>query len=146
MVDSHDRSPVRSERNGDIAIIYASDYLNKLSGERGVARQAEYLEELRGLRVDVREDERRARAFSRVNHAEHDRDADAVDESGVFEVHDERAATRGEGGATFAFDPFAAQLVEIVAGINECDVPAALGAHRRTVVRVNHFLRPPLTV
>ncbi len=34
MVDSHDRSPVRSERNGDIAIIYASDYLNKLTGER----------------------------------------------------------------------------------------------------------------
>ncbi len=34
MVDSHDRSPVRSERNGDIAVIYASDYLNKLSGER----------------------------------------------------------------------------------------------------------------
>ena len=34
MVDSHDRSPVRSERNGDIALIYASDYLNKLSGER----------------------------------------------------------------------------------------------------------------
>jgi anti-anti-sigma regulatory factor len=34
MVDSHDRSPVRSERSGDIAIIFASDYLNKLSGER----------------------------------------------------------------------------------------------------------------
>lgn len=34
MVDSHDRSPVRSQRSGDIAVIYASDYLNKLSGER----------------------------------------------------------------------------------------------------------------
>ena len=34
MADSHDRSPVRSERSGDIAVIYASDYLNKLSGER----------------------------------------------------------------------------------------------------------------
>lgn len=34
MIDSHDRSPVRSERTGDIAVIYASDYLNKLSGER----------------------------------------------------------------------------------------------------------------
>ena len=34
MVDLHDRSPVRSERNGNIAIIFASDYLNKLSGER----------------------------------------------------------------------------------------------------------------
>ena len=34
MVDSHDRSPVRSQRSGDIAVIYASDYLNRLSGER----------------------------------------------------------------------------------------------------------------
>ena len=34
MLDSHNRSPVRSERSGDIAIIFASDYLNKLSGER----------------------------------------------------------------------------------------------------------------
>jgi anti-anti-sigma regulatory factor len=34
MVDSHDRSPVHTERSGDIAVIYASDYLNKLSGER----------------------------------------------------------------------------------------------------------------
>ncbi|HZH30724.1 MAG TPA: STAS domain-containing protein [Pyrinomonadaceae bacterium] len=34
MVDSHDRSPVRSTRTDDIAVIYASDYLNKLSGER----------------------------------------------------------------------------------------------------------------
>jgi len=34
MVDSHDRSPVRSQRSGDVAVIYASDYLNKLSGER----------------------------------------------------------------------------------------------------------------
>ncbi|HEV2799327.1 MAG TPA: STAS domain-containing protein [Pyrinomonadaceae bacterium] len=34
MVESHNRSPVRSARTGDIAVIYASDYLNKLSGER----------------------------------------------------------------------------------------------------------------
>ena len=34
MVDSPDRSPVRSGRSGDIAVVYASDYLNKLSGER----------------------------------------------------------------------------------------------------------------
>ncbi len=34
MVDSSGRSPVRSLRAGDIAVVYASDYLNKLSGER----------------------------------------------------------------------------------------------------------------
>ena len=34
MTESYDRSPVRSTRSGDIAVIYASDYLNKLSGER----------------------------------------------------------------------------------------------------------------
>ena len=27
-------SPVRSERTGDVAVVYAGDYLNKLSGER----------------------------------------------------------------------------------------------------------------
>ncbi|MGI9107030.1 MAG: STAS domain-containing protein [Pyrinomonadaceae bacterium] len=34
MIDSIDRVLVRSERVGDIAIVYAADYLNKLSGKR----------------------------------------------------------------------------------------------------------------
>jgi anti-anti-sigma regulatory factor len=55
MVDSHDRSPVRSERSGDIAVIYASDYLNKLSGER-VEREcrAALAEGCRALVVDFK--------------------------------------------------------------------------------------------
>lgn len=55
MVDSHDRSPVRSERNGDIAIIYASDYLNKLSGERVERECREHLDAgCRALVVDFK--------------------------------------------------------------------------------------------
>jgi anti-anti-sigma factor len=34
MSDSPGEQPVRSERVGDVGVIYAGDYLNKLSGER----------------------------------------------------------------------------------------------------------------
>jgi anti-anti-sigma factor len=34
MAESSGESPVRSERVGRVAVIYAGDYLNKLSGER----------------------------------------------------------------------------------------------------------------
>lgn len=34
MADTDAETPVRTRRAGDTAIIYASDYLNKLSGER----------------------------------------------------------------------------------------------------------------
>jgi anti-anti-sigma regulatory factor len=34
MTEQMGEQPVRSERVGDVAVIYASDYLNKLSGER----------------------------------------------------------------------------------------------------------------
>ena len=34
MAESADGSPVRSERHGEVAIVHAGDYLNKLSGER----------------------------------------------------------------------------------------------------------------
>ena len=34
MADSSILSPVRSRSDGDLAVIYAGDYLNKLSGER----------------------------------------------------------------------------------------------------------------
>lgn len=34
MTEQVGEQPVRSERVGDVAVVYASDYLNKLSGER----------------------------------------------------------------------------------------------------------------
>jgi anti-anti-sigma factor len=34
MAESSTLSPVRSRNDGDLAVIYAGDYLNKLSGER----------------------------------------------------------------------------------------------------------------
>src|ERR687886_2954422 len=34
MADQPGEQPVRSERVGDVAVVYASDYLNKLGGER----------------------------------------------------------------------------------------------------------------
>src|SRR4028118_2215380 len=55
MVDSHDRSPVRSARSGDVAVIYASDYLNRLSGERIERECRSHLNEgCRALVVDFK--------------------------------------------------------------------------------------------
>ena len=56
MVESADDSPVRSKREGEVAIVHAGDYLNKLSGER-VERECRLrLEEgCRALVVDFRQ-------------------------------------------------------------------------------------------
>ncbi|PYS91845.1 MAG: hypothetical protein DMF64_10930 [Acidobacteria bacterium] len=49
-------SPVRSERTGDVAVVYAGDYLNKLSGERIERVCRERLREgCRALVVDFNE-------------------------------------------------------------------------------------------
>ena len=56
MVESADDSPTLSERQGEVAIVNAGDYLNKLSGER-VERECRLrLEEgCRALVVDFRQ-------------------------------------------------------------------------------------------
>ena len=56
MVESADDSPALSERQGEVAIVHAGDYLNKLSGER-VERECRLrLEEgCRALVVDFRQ-------------------------------------------------------------------------------------------
>jgi len=49
-------TPVRSERTGDVAVIFAGDYLNKLSGERVERVCRERLQEgCRALVVDFQE-------------------------------------------------------------------------------------------
>ncbi|MDT7602355.1 MAG: hypothetical protein QOF61_352 [Acidobacteriota bacterium] len=53
MTDRIADQPVRSERVGDVAVVYASDYLNKLSGERVERECRRRLEEgCRALVVD----------------------------------------------------------------------------------------------
>jgi anti-anti-sigma regulatory factor len=53
MTEQMGEQPVRSERVGDVAVIYASDYLNKLSGERVERECRRRLEEgCRALVVD----------------------------------------------------------------------------------------------
>jgi anti-anti-sigma factor len=56
MVESADDSPARSERHGEVAVVHAGDYLNKLSGER-IERECRLrLEEgCRALVVDFRQ-------------------------------------------------------------------------------------------
>ena len=56
MADSSGEQPVRSERVGEVGVVYAGDYLNKLSGER-VEREcrARLAEGCRALVVDFRQ-------------------------------------------------------------------------------------------
>ncbi len=56
MGEAYVGSPVRSERTGDVAVIYTGDYLNRLSGERVERAARERLREgCRALIVDFRE-------------------------------------------------------------------------------------------
>jgi anti-anti-sigma regulatory factor len=56
MVNALVGPPVRSERRGDVAVVCAADYLNKLSGERVERACRERLREgCRALVVDFRE-------------------------------------------------------------------------------------------
>lgn len=55
MGEGHTGALVRSERTGDVAVIYADDYLNRLSGERVERAARERLHEgCRALIVDFR--------------------------------------------------------------------------------------------
>jgi anti-anti-sigma factor len=56
MTDQAGDGPVRSERTGDVAVVYAGEYLNKLSGERVERECRRRLEEgCRALVLDFRQ-------------------------------------------------------------------------------------------
>ncbi|MCA1629817.1 MAG: STAS domain-containing protein [Acidobacteria bacterium] len=56
MTDQAGEQPVRSERAGDVAVVYAGEYLNKLSGERVERECRRRLEEgCRALVLDFRQ-------------------------------------------------------------------------------------------
>jgi anti-anti-sigma factor len=56
MTEQVGEQPVRSERVGDVAVVHASDYLNKLSGERVERECRRQLEEgCRALVIDFRQ-------------------------------------------------------------------------------------------
>jgi anti-anti-sigma factor len=56
MGEAHAGTLVRSERTGDVAVIYADDYLNRLSGERVERAARERLREgCRALVLDFQE-------------------------------------------------------------------------------------------
>ena len=86
--------------------------------QRDVARQAEHLEELNSLLIDIGEDESRAGGLDRINDAQQNRDADAVDQLCLTEVDNKSAATRFQLPTAFTLDALAAQFVQIVPSIN----------------------------
>src|SRR2546421_498751 len=86
--------------------------------QRDVARQAEHLEELNGLLIDIGEDESRAGGLDRINDAQQNRDADAVDQLSLTEVDNKSATASFQLPTAFTLNAFAAQFVQIVPGIN----------------------------
>jgi len=71
-----------------------------------MAGQSKHLEQLYGLIVDIGKDDLRAALFGDVDDAEENRDTDTVDEFGVAEINDQRAATAVQLPSTLALDLF----------------------------------------
>src|SRR5215212_6284852 len=94
-------------------------------GEDDEAREAEQLEELERVRAHAGEGDARAAPLGLVDDAEQDRDADAVDQLRVAEVDDERAAAPLHPRQALALDAVAAHLVDVVARVDDRDLPPA---------------------
>ncbi len=84
-----------------------------------MARQPKHLEQLNRLAVYIGKDNQRAVLFSDIDDAEQDRYADAVYQLSIAEINYQRAGAGVELLLTFAFDPFAGKLVQVVACIND---------------------------
>lgn len=78
-----------------------------------------------------------ARLLRRVNYAEQNRNADAVDEFGSFEIDDQRAAALFNLTAAFAFGFFAAQFIQITVGVNNRNIS---GSTRRYAYFALHWI------
>src|ERR1044071_595475 len=91
-------------------------------GEEDEAREAEQLEELERVQAHVREGDAGAAPLGLVDDAEQGRDADAVDQLRVAEVDDERAAAPLHPRQTLPLDALAAQLVDVVARVDDRDL------------------------
>src|SRR5215213_1455055 len=92
-------------------------------GEDDEAGEPEQLEELERVQAHVREGDARAAPLGLVDDAEQDRDADAVDQLRVAEVDDERTAAPLHPRQALALDALAAHLVDVVAGVDDRDLP-----------------------
>jgi hypothetical protein len=78
-----------------------------ISGERHMSGQPQHLEQLNRLVVYVGENHERPAFLRNIDDAEEDRDADAVNQLGIAEIYDQRAATGIKLLLTFTLDPFA---------------------------------------
>ena len=96
-----------------------------------------HLEQFRCVAVHVGENQSRVVPFRRIDHAHKNRDTDTVNQFGVSEIDHQNAASHLELSAAFSLDLFAAQLVEIIAGVNDGRVSNAARSHRNIVGRVH---------
>ena len=127
MADATGNGAVKARCVGDVAIICAGDYLNKLSGER-VERECKRQLEA-GCRALV------------LNF----RDTDAVNHLRVAEIQNQRPATRFQPALAFALDALSAQLVQIVARTNDGHISDTTRLDHTTPCRLRHSHLRPLT-
>ena len=99
-------------------------------GQTDVPSQAQHLEQIGCMVIYVREDQAGAVLLDDINHAHKNRDTDAVNQLGVSEIDHQRATARLELSFAFALDALPAQLIEIIAGIDDCRVSSSPRLYR----------------
>jgi len=81
--------------------------------------QAQHFKQAGCLAVNLTKNQPSPALLGRVDYAHKNRDADAVDQFGVPKINDDPVLSGFELALALAFDAFAAQLVEIIAGVND---------------------------
>ena len=89
-----------------------------ISGQRDMARETQHLEELHRLIIKVGEDHPSAVFFRHVDNAQKNRYPDAVDQLSVAKINYQRPTSGIKLSLALVLDPFATQLVEIVARVD----------------------------
>ena len=104
---------MRDEKDLNSSLILYPSSLN-----HNVISQSEHFKKFDGFLLYVGKNDFRARRLCRVNHAEQNRNADAVDDFSFGKIDDELFRARIEFAFAFAFDNFAAQFVQVIAREN----------------------------
>ena len=77
--------------------------------------QAQHVEKLDGMFVDIRENDLGSIPRRDIDHPEKNGDADAIDDLGLREIYDHAPVSVVESAAALVLDPFTRKFLEIIA-------------------------------
>src|SRR6185436_10176419 len=83
-----------------------------------VRHQAQHLKQLAIGRVQIREHQRSTRLIYRLDYSEQNRDADAVDQLGFFEVDHDVSDSAVQQLLALGLDAFASELIQVDSRVN----------------------------